>query len=374
MSGGKDIHTMVPNPVRGLWAYRMAPTTLLLAVLLTVMPLVAQASPERAQIVTTWPTQEKLVALTFDAGSDVGIADEILDILGDYGVHATFFLTGRWLELNPSAARRIADEGHSLGNHSYTHPDFREISEERMRAEIADTERLAQEVLGATLRPFFRPPYGAYNARVLEIVADEGYSYSVMWTVDSLDWKGISAEEMFNRIADNLRPGAVVLLHVGSGTKTAEALPLMLDLFIEEGYRQVTLPELMASTGDQKVYTVQSGDTLFGIAGQFNVTVDELLASNDLDDTALRVGQMLLIPGVPGDPGPQDPEPSEPEVDEPEPGEEEEEEEEEPPLAGEGGAGEEEIDSPAGSWWEVLLRIVRMLWATLRDLVLRLLP
>ncbi|MFO8061127.1 MAG: polysaccharide deacetylase family protein [Bacillota bacterium] len=348
----------------------------LIAILAFPCAAAGTPEPERAQIMTTWPTRDRLVALTFDAGSDEGIAAEILDILAEYDATATFFLTGAWMQMSPSAAGRIVEEGHALGNHSYSHPDFTEISVEKMREEIRRTDDLAQELLGTTLQPHFRPPYGAYNAQVLEVLASEGYRYSVMWTVDSLDWRGISAEEIVERVKNHLRPGAVILMHVGSGTHTAEAFPQMLDHLLSEGYTPVTLDQLIASTEGSVVYTAVSGDTLYSIAARFGITVEEIIDHNELDRPELVVGQMLLIPVEPVEKPREEPE----EPQEEEPGEEEEQQEQDPevdpPAAGEGGAGEEEIPPPAdaeANFWSVLGRIITAIWTGLRNLVSRLL-
>ncbi len=324
----------------------------------------ASAEPQRAQILTTWPARDRLVSLTFDAGSDEGIAEDILDILAEYDVSATFFLTGAWMEVAPSAARRIVEEGHNLGSHSYTHPDFTALSVEQMRKEIRRTEELAGELLGTTLKPYFRPPFGTYNDRVLEVLAGEGYRYSVMWTVDSLDWRGISAADMVDRVIDHVRPGAVILMHVGSGTQTAEALPQILDRLLREGYTPVTLDQLIASTEGSTVYTARSGDTLYSIARKFGVTPEQITANNRLDSLELVVGQMLLIPAASGE-DPREEEPAE-----------EATGDEIPPHAGEGGAGDEKIpppEKPEANVWTVLGRIITAIWTGLRNLILGLL-
>ncbi len=335
---------------------------------------------DAAQIITRWPAREKLVALTFDAGSDFGVADEIMDILSDYDVAATFFLTGQWMDINPEAAGRIPSEGHALGNHSYTHPDFTELSVEDMRREIRETEQTAQEIAGETLTPYFRPPYGAYDPEVLRSAAREDYSYSVMWSIDTLDWKGISAEEVLQRVVEQLEPGAVVLMHVGSGTHTIEALPLILDHLADRGYTAVTLDELIASTEPALAYTVKAGDTLFSISEKFDIRPEEIEAENErIDFSTLQIGQMLLIPGdFSGKPEKEDYDTDDRTGEAIEDSAEEKDGDDhtdEIVPAGEEGAGREEIDPEpeSQSLWELFRNEVERFWRGIAGLMARLL-
>ena len=166
----------------------------------------------------------RTVALTFDAGSDVGSAVTILDTLAARGIHASFGMTGAWAEAHPDLVRRIVADGHQLLNHSYDHPSFTGASTGRAplsAAERADqllrTEALLA-TLGATTRPWFRPPYGDTNASVDADIGAVGFHYDVLWTVDSLGWKGIPVDQIVARSLQGAVPGAILLFHVGSGS------------------------------------------------------------------------------------------------------------------------------------------------------------
>ena len=110
----------------------------------------------------------------------------MLKTLREHNVKITFFLTGKWIKENPDLVRQIVADGHEIANHTFTHPDLTQPGRRPIRKELADTEALMQETAGATTRPLFRPPYGAYDERVLRMVAGQGY-LPIYWTLDSLD-------------------------------------------------------------------------------------------------------------------------------------------------------------------------------------------
>lgn len=196
-------------------------------------------------------TARAVVALTFDAGSDAGATAEILDLLSARGVTANFGLTGCWVDRYPSLARRVVAEGHTVINHTQDHLSFTGTS--TSTAPLGTDERLAQirgaetaiRALGADPRPWFRPPYGDHDDTVLDDVGRAGYRYLVMWSVDSLGWKGLAAEEVAARIVDALGPGAIVLMHVGAQSTDVAALPTVLDEIARRGLQPVGLGALL---------------------------------------------------------------------------------------------------------------------------------
>jgi len=129
------------------------------------------------------------VALTYDAGSGAAGAEAILDVLKKHGVTVTFFLTGKWAEQYPDLARRIALDGHEVGNHSYSHPDLTTLSDEEVLRQIRDAEEAITAATGRPPAPLFREPYGAYSDHERRLVRQAGYSYSIYWEVDTLDWQ-----------------------------------------------------------------------------------------------------------------------------------------------------------------------------------------
>lgn len=193
------------------------------------------------------PSSAKLVALTFDAGSSAEPVPQILRALAQRGIHCTFFLTGQWIERYPDAARQIAESGHELGNHSWSHPAFTSLTDEQMREQLRRTEEMALRICGRSTKPLFRPPFGARDERVRSVAADEGY-LTIYWTIDSWDSvkKDITPQMITGRVMRLMRPGAIVLMHCGSEA-TAQALPQLLNALDAQGYRVVTVSELLRS-------------------------------------------------------------------------------------------------------------------------------
>ena len=208
----------------------------------------------RGKDVTEIPTVDRVVALTFDAGANAAGLPSILRTLADQQVPATFFLTGQWVDGTPHGVAVIHADGHRLGNHSMTHPHFPALPDQAIRDEVEGAE---QRILaaGADPRPLFRFPFGDRDERTIAAVNDLGY-VAVRWTVDTLGWKGtsggMSAQEVTNRAMDALRPGEIVLMHLGANpedgtTLDAEALPDMIGRMRAAGYAFVTLDALLAT-------------------------------------------------------------------------------------------------------------------------------
>lgn len=188
------------------------------------------------------PTEERVVALTFDAAYDPSPLPAILDALEEAGIRGTFFLTGEFVEDFPEAVGRIVQGGHPIGNHSYSHPDFTEIGPEETSRQLSRTRSLLLDAGAPDPRPLFRPPFGGRNQQVLARLAEEGY-LSVYWTIDTLDWKPErTPEQVRGSVLDGLQPGAIVLMHVGS-RQTAEILPRLIEDLRSRGYGFVTVPE-----------------------------------------------------------------------------------------------------------------------------------
>jgi peptidoglycan/xylan/chitin deacetylase (PgdA/CDA1 family) len=197
-------------------------------------------------------TSQRAVALTFDAGSDAGHTSAILDELSSNGIRASFALTGEWVEQNPALARRIVAEGHTVMNHSYDHPSFTGVSSDEVAlttesrwAQLDRAEDAIRSATDATSLPYFRPPFGDQNTSVAADAGGRGYRFLVMWTVDSLGWKGVPPAEVVSRCVTGAQPGAILMFHVGSASTDADALPDIIDQLAAAGYRFATLPELV---------------------------------------------------------------------------------------------------------------------------------
>jgi peptidoglycan/xylan/chitin deacetylase (PgdA/CDA1 family) len=187
-------------------------------------------------------TNKKQVIFTFDGGAGSHSGEEILDVLAKHNVKGTFFLTGKFAETFPDLTKKIAAVGHEIYNHTYNHPDLKTISNEQIVQEFIQTEKIIYNLTNRTTQPYFRPPFGSRDQRVLEIAGEHGYQ-SVFWTTDALDWKvGISEAEVKKRIYDNLKPGALYLMHIGDDI-TGNILDEVFTEIKSRGYSIVSLTQ-----------------------------------------------------------------------------------------------------------------------------------
>lgn len=196
-------------------------------------------------------TQEKVVALTFDAAWGADKTQGILDILEKHGVDGTFFLVGFWLDKYPEMTQKIVESGCDIGNHSNNHLNMSTLSKEKIAEELDYVTQKVKELTGKETK-FFRPPFGDYNNTLLETV-EEKNMIGVQWTVDSLDWKGLSATEILSRVNKGVKNGSIILFHNNSDN-ILEALPLVIANLKNQGYKMVKLSELIYQEG----YTVDS--------------------------------------------------------------------------------------------------------------------
>jgi peptidoglycan/xylan/chitin deacetylase (PgdA/CDA1 family) len=202
-----------------------------------------QQSYSKSILLSNGSLKKKQIALTFDAGSDTaGIG--ILDVLETHNVKATFFLTGKWAENFPDLAKKIVTAGHNIGNHTYSHLDALKVSTAAFQDDIAKAEEAILSATGKSPRPYFRFPYGSYNEQALKIAGEAGYKYSIHWTIDTIDWKQPSVEEIVNRIKSQASSGDIILMHIG-GINTPKAVDTVIPFLKAEGYQLVTLDELL---------------------------------------------------------------------------------------------------------------------------------
>lgn len=193
-------------------------------------------------------------------GGRVGDAVAIMDWLVERGIHATIFMTGATAEdAGSDAGRQVLGtvdahpELFTLGNHSYTHRDFRTLSAAEVRDELQRTEDAMAPHTSQNLRPYFRPPSGGVDADVLEAVGAAGYRLTVTWDIDTIDWRpidndppGPTADEIAAKVLDNAKGGSIVLMHLG-GYETFEALPRIVDGLQADGFDLVTLDEMLSA-------------------------------------------------------------------------------------------------------------------------------
>lgn len=194
---------------------------------------------------------EKVIALTFDAAWGADKTQGIIDILNEYDADATFFLVGFWIDKYAEEVKAIADAGLEIGNHSKNHLNMPRLSEDAIREEITSVNAQIENLTG--IKPtYFRAPYGDYSNRLLDVVEDLGM-VGVQWSIDSLDWKGLSAKEIVDRVVPKAKSGGIVLFHNNSD-HVLDALPLVLMGLKNKGFRFVALSDMVAT----KDFTVDS--------------------------------------------------------------------------------------------------------------------
>ncbi len=189
---------------------------------------------------------EKNIYLTFDNGYEEGYTPAILDVLKKEKVPALFFVTGHYVESRPDLVKRMADDGHIIGNHSYHHPDLSILSKEAMRKELEDLEEKVAEVSEQKELKYLRPPRGIFNQQTLEWSNELGYIH-VFWSLAFRDWetgKQKGWKYAFNEVMEQIHPGAIILLHTVS-KDNAEALEALIKELRKQGYTFKSFDELV---------------------------------------------------------------------------------------------------------------------------------
>lgn len=217
-------------------ARRYAVLTLALSLIATLVACDQHQAGKPAAAVPPPAEPSKYVALTFDDGPDPKYTPEILDILDEYGAKATFFEVGKEVARSPDLTRRVHELGHSVQNHTWSHPDLRKLSSASFKRQIEKTDRSISEQTGYTPR-CLRPPYGGTNSVVAKRSAALGKTL-VLWTLDSRDWTRQGKAAIAQRVLSGVRNGSVILFHDGGGdrSQTVAALPTILKTLKASGY------------------------------------------------------------------------------------------------------------------------------------------
>ncbi len=185
---------------------------------------------------------DKAVSLTFDAAWGNEDTETLINILGKYGLKATFFVVGDWVDKYPESVKQLHDAGHEVMSHSNDHAHFSKLTQQQIIDNINDCNDKIEAVTG--VRPsLFRAPYGEYDDHVISTVNSMGI-HTIQWDVDSLDWKEISAAEIQSRVMKRVKPGSIVLFH-NAAKHTPEALPAIIEYLLGEGYTPVPVSELI---------------------------------------------------------------------------------------------------------------------------------
>lgn len=186
-------------------------------------------------------TDEKKIAITFDCAWNADDVDSIIETLKKYDCKATFFVVGDWLERFPDEVKKLSDNGHEIANHSYGHGHFNSMSKEQMLSDMQKCDDKIKEVTGIA-PTLFRAPYGEYNDLLIKTCRESGRIY-IQWSVDSLDWKDISEQEIYDRCIKKSKSGDILLLHNGT-PYTAKVLPRILEELAKE-YKFVKVSDMI---------------------------------------------------------------------------------------------------------------------------------
>jgi peptidoglycan/xylan/chitin deacetylase (PgdA/CDA1 family) len=199
------------------------------------------------------PRRSRLLALTYDDGPHPRNTPALLDVLSRHSVCATFFLVGDCVTRQPELARELADAGHVIANHTYGHPRLIFCPPARVRRELSECQRVLADNVGEHSR-LWRPPYGGRLPHVMTVARNMGLE-AVMWSVNAKDWRLRTANEVEKRVARRVRGGDVILMHDGGGERlhTVEATDRLIRRFKNEGYKFVTVPEMMRAAGCTKI-------------------------------------------------------------------------------------------------------------------------
>ena len=186
-----------------------------------------------------------VIALTFDDGPYPKVTGHILDVLEKNGVCATFFVLGSRIEGHEDMLTRMDELGCEIGNHSFSHADLTRLSKADCQRELSDTEAEIRRVTGHEAS-VVRPPYGYYNKTVMSAAGRP----LILWTVDTNDWRGKAPGEIADYVIQQAKEGSVILMH-DQQTQTADAMEMIIPTLIDEGFRFVTVSELIRLTGGQ---------------------------------------------------------------------------------------------------------------------------
>ena len=187
-------------------------------------------------------TDEKKVAISFDAAWGADKTRDIMRVCDEYNVKATFFLVGFWIKKYPEMVKEIYNNGFEIGIHSNTHPDMTKLSKKEIREELTTNIKLVEDLIN--VRPkLFRPPFGYYNNNLIEVCEELNLS-CIEWSVDSLDWKGLSASSLAGRVTSKATNGSIVLFHNNSDN-IVDGLKMVLEFFLGNKTQVVPIGELI---------------------------------------------------------------------------------------------------------------------------------
>lgn len=214
-----------------------------------VLPVAAPSGPmplRRTEPVYIVPTRERLVAFAVNVDWGTEFLPPLLDVLDERGVKVTFFPTARWAEAEPELVRELVRRGHELGNHGFRHDHPKQLNDAALRDDIVRTQRVLLELTGVETR-LYAPPYGEVDSRIARIADDAGH-WTIMWTLDTVDWQRPRPDVIVRRVVPRVQPGAIVLMHPTE--PTLAALPTIIDQLSASAWSIVPVGTLLdAATG-----------------------------------------------------------------------------------------------------------------------------
>lgn len=221
----------------------LATAILVCGVMAIIMSVSAFAGSQKKLPIYSVDTEDKKIAISFDAAWGNDDTHTLIEILKEYDVPATFFVVGAWVDKYPESVKELADAGHQVQNHSNTHPYMTQLSAVQMTDELTTCNEKIKAITGIS-PTLFRPPYGDYDDTVIETV--EGLKmYPIQWSVDSLDWQdSATADSIYKRVTSKVTNGSIVLFH-NDAEHTPEALPNILKTLKEQGYEFVFIDDLI---------------------------------------------------------------------------------------------------------------------------------
>ncbi len=203
-------------------------------------------SPRKDAGIYRVETGENIIALTFDVVWSDEYTEDLLKTLDRYDQKATFFVTGKWMENYPEMTEEILKRGHEIGNHSYSHVHMKELGEEEIKKEIMKADNLLKENFDYHAL-FFRPPFGEYDERVLNIAEEMGY-YTVLWSIETEDWLNPGVDKIIDRVVKRTHKGGIILLH-NCSPQGVKALPMIIHSLKLRNFKIVPVSELLGITG-----------------------------------------------------------------------------------------------------------------------------
>ncbi len=217
-----------------------------IAAFLAIFMLTANIAFAEAKVVRQGNPELKEMALTFDDGYSVEKIRAIVAKLNAHNVKGTFFFVGSFMASHKEIVSEIEADGHLVVSHSFTHPDFTKLSEKSIVGEMENTKIAYTKATDKKIEPYFRPPYGAYNDKVLNVLGKNHDLYVVMWSIDTLDWKGLDAKTISNTVLNQADNGKIVLMHTTQHVNTDKALDDMINGLHEKGYTLVRIDEMIS--------------------------------------------------------------------------------------------------------------------------------